>query len=292
MDEAPTNQPSALLEALRAADAALPEALSTFDGIAASHDAKPDFQEWSARLSDVCDAARLTYYFDVARRGPALARTVSARFSTLAEALGARVPRVFQETLDEHAEDPAILQLVLGVDERLDGMRRVKVYAVLRDAAPELVAALLGAAGVAHSAAFEAEKVYIAGFDFGDGGVLDAKLYYRLERARLGRAVANLDGVRDLLAATRYVVLQRCTRSSRSQIYLHADNADAIQRHLDARAVDGSPAATLAQRHAAAARGLARGRLEPWIVSFLLEGHRLRRDASTIYFHHVGVDAS
>jgi hypothetical protein len=121
---------------------------------------------------------------------------------------------------------------------------------------------------------------------------MDAKLYYKLDQARLGRVVANLDDVRELLDGTRYVVLQRCTRSDRSQIYLHATNANVVQRHLETRAAGASPAADLVRRHAAAAAHLSRGRLEPWIVSFALDGPRLRHDASTIYFHHVGLDAA
>jgi hypothetical protein len=293
MKEAPGNRPSELFEALRAAHPSMPEALSTFDAVVGAASPAPDFFEWSARVSAaVCESGRLTYYFDVARRGEGVARAALARFSALAEVLGARVSPTFAQALGMSARDPAVLQLVLGVDERLDRSRRVKAYAVLREAAPELVRSLLEASGVAPSESQEAAKVYILGFDFDASGLVDAKLYYRLDPARLGRVVANLASVGPLLRETRDVVLLRCVRTGRSQIYLHATSASAVGRHLAARAIEQSAASALAERHAAAASRLARGRLEPWIVSFALDGHRLRHDESTIYFHHVGLDAT
>ena len=79
-------------------------------------------------------------------------------------------------------------------------------------------------------------KVYILGIDVDRAGLADVKLYFRLDRALLPRAVENAGALADLLAGTRLVVLQQCLlRPERRQIYLHATNADVLTRWIDRR---------------------------------------------------------
>lgn len=278
-----------LLEGLRAADPALPAALSEFDRIAGAASPAPDFVEWSAHFGvGACDAARLTYYFDAGAHGDAGLRAAGERFVALSRALSVELPRA---VLDAYAAlVPAaeeVLQVVLGIDERAEG-RRLKLYVVLRDAAPALVDGLLDAVAAGRGAELDPSKVYILGLDFCGAGLADAKLYFRLDRARLRRSVANLRDVAELFSATREVVLQRCLLRDRSQLYLHADNPAAIGRYLLRRG--DAPAAELVRRHDQVARALPRGRLEPWIVSFGYRDHRLLLDEGNVYFHLHGAD--
>ncbi len=276
--------------ALRAADPAAPEALAIFDRIAGAAHPTPDFIEWSAQLTGACDAARLTYYFDAARQGEAGLRAVGGRFAALGDALGAAVPPALLEAFSALVPGRReVQQLVLGLDDRPGGARRVKLYVVLQEAAEGLVDGLIAAAGARRPEALDAAKVYILGLDCGAAGISDAKLYFRLDRARLGRVVSNLREVSDLVKGTREVVLQRCLLSDRSQIYLHATDAHTIAGYLARRAWGDAATAQLNARHRAAAAHLAHGRLEPWIISFGLRDHQLQWDASNVYYHHTGV---
>jgi hypothetical protein len=277
-----------LVSALSASDPAMPEALAVFDAIAGAPDPAPDSIEWSARLTGACDAARLTYYFDVAAHGAACARAAAGRFSALAAALDVTVPTGLMDTFAASVpEGREVLQVVLGFDGGVPARRRLKLYVVLRDAAPTIVDAMVAAAGARRPESLDPAKVYILGTDFGQGGLVDAKLYFRLDRQRLPGIVSNLDLARDVVDATRDVVLQRCLVSDRTQIYLHASNPRTIARHLARRASEDEAAAALCARHASVGRRLARGRLEPWIISFELRERRLCPDARNVYYHHV-----
>lgn len=278
-----------LMDALRSAAPGVPGALVEFDRIAGAPGPEPDFLEWSAHVGRGCEASRLTYYFDAGRHGGAGVRAAGERFEALAAAfsvaLPVALPGVFAEEVPRRGE---VQQVVLGIDERPAG-RRVKLYLVLQGAAPELVDRLLVAVGASRGGDLDAAKVYILGLDFGAGGLSDAKLYFRLDRGRLGRSVANLGEIRELFAATREVVLQRCLVSDRSQLYLHADNPVAIGRYLRGRADGG--AVELCARHEAVVRGLSRGRLEPWIISFAYRQHRLHLGEGNVYYHLHGAEA-
>jgi hypothetical protein len=162
---------------------------------------------------------------------------------------------------------------------------------VLREAAPGLIEELLGAAGYREAKGVDLAKVYILGLDVGAGGMEDAKLYVRLDRRQLGRVVENLRTVGELLVATREVVFQRCLKDDRSQVYLHMDNPSSIGRYLQQRAVIDGDAARLVDHHAGAQRGLSRGRLEPWIISFPYRDRRLLVGVSNVYFHLVDAEA-
>ena len=267
-----------LLAALRGALGALPPALGTFDALA-GEGPTPDFFEWSARISSDLETARLTYYFDAEKHSAEALATVGDRFAVLAEALGVKLPppllAVYREEVPGNS---ALLQVVLGIDGRTDGLR-LKLYVIMKAAAPALVDALLGAVSCVRPPSLDASRVYILGLDFGGEGLLDAKLYYRLEIARLPRVVANLAEVGDLYRATREVVLQRCLLNDRSQLYLHATDERAIARYLERRT--GRATARLLEVQ----RSLGEARIAPWIISFAFRDHRLQLGESNVYFH-------
>jgi hypothetical protein len=281
-----------LLDALRAADPPPPPALQEFARIAGAPDPSPDFHEWSVRIGGGYQAARLTYYFDAGRHDAREIRSALGRFAELAAALGVVPPAALVESSVRDVPGRGeVLQVVLGIDERPGGGRRVKLYLVLREAAPGLIEGLLGAAGHPDARGVDLAKVYILGLDVGSAGVEDAKLYLRLDRGRLGQVVENLREVSDLYAATREVVFQRCLRGDRSQVYLHMDNPSSIGHYLARRARIDGDAARLLGHHAGVLRGLTRGRLEPWIISFAYRQRRLLSGVGNVYYHLVGVGA-
>jgi hypothetical protein len=102
--------------------------------------------------------------------------------------------------------------------------------------------------------------------------------------------VANLREVGGLAKATREVVFQRCLRSGRSQVYLHADNPLSIGQYLARRAPGDEGARRLLAHHEAVQKKLQRGRLEPWIISFSYRDHRLVTGEGNVYFHLLGTD--
>lgn len=279
-------RPVSLVEALLVADPTMPTSLAEFDRIAGAPSPAPDFLEWSARLEADCFPARLTYYFDVARHGAASARAAGDRLAAVGAALDVAVPRSLTDALRAHAADRTeVLQVVLGLDERPAHDRRAKLYVIFRGAAPDLVDLLVEAAGSARPAALDPERVYILGFDFDARGLVDAKLYYRLDAARLTRIVANAADVRELLAHTHDLVLQRCVASERTQLYLHSANASVFARWLATRAGADPATARLMEIRAAVDATLRPARLEPRIVSFVLRDRRLRVDAGNVYYH-------
>lgn len=276
---------SDLVGALEATYHAQSDALSLFAAIAGEDCPGPDFLEWSAVVSSRCEARRLTYYFDFHRHGVDVMRSLGGRFSRLAAALRVTVPAKLVPAFEARiGVEVGVQQVVLGVDDRA-GSRRVKLYLVLSRAAPSLVDAMLASVDVARPTGFDGERVYILGLECDTGGLADAKLYCRLDPTRLGRVVKNLRAVADLLPETREVVWQRCLRRDREQLYFHVSRSSALLAHLTRRAAESSAARELLADHAAVGSHLTTGRLEPWIVSYPLQGHRLAFETSNVYFH-------
>ena len=271
-----------LVAALRRASPESPKTLEVFDRIAGAECPRPDFLEWSARIGEALQTERLTYYFDAEKHSADELANVGDRFVALAAALDMKVPPTLATTyaaLVPRAE--TLLQAVLGIDAAAP--MRVKLYLIMRGPAPDLVDGMLAAVGAVRPSSLDAARVYILGLDFGAEGLADAKLYYRLDVARLPRVVANLGEVREVYEATREVVLQRCLLADRSQIYLHADNDSAITKYL-AR----SDATRQLITHARSVNvELAPQRIAPWIISFAFRDHRLVLDTSNVYFHLV-----
>lgn len=272
---------SELLEALRAADPAMPRALASFDGLAATPDLRPDLFEHSVRLAAGPAPTRLTYYFDVHRRGAAIAREVGARFVALAGELRLVVPAALAEfALGRVPGDEAVLQAVLGVDASPAGVR-AKYYVVFREDPAATVRALVGALGLTLVGGAAPEKVYILGCDVDAGGLADVKLYFRLERPRVGAILANGAEVADVLANGREVVLQQCTlRPERRQLYLHVGRAATLTDWMERAGFGGA----LAHASRLDAR-LGGPRVEPWIVGFPYARGRIVASAPTVYFH-------
>lgn len=272
-----------LLEALRAADPRMPAELAVFDRIAASGEPAPDFFEYSVRLGSSFAPSRLTYYFDVHRRGAAVAREAGARFTRLVAELGLAVPRALSSFVT--SEGPAsseVLQVVLGIDTSLGPQGvRAKYYLVFRDNPGRQVRELLATLELAPAGDADPDKVYIVGCDVSAAGLDDVKLYFRLDRTLVPRLVENAGEVADLLGASRDVVFQQCTRRpGRRQLYLHVSRSGILQDWLARRGL----AATLEHAGRIDAH-LAAGRVEPWIVAFSYEDRRLAIDAPTVYFH-------
>jgi hypothetical protein len=279
------------MEAIGAADPAAPEALFTFDRLAAASPPLPDFVETSARLSgSSISPHRLTYYFDTGRRGAEVARAAGLRFSAICEALGvAAPPSLLSFAAEEIPGRPEILQVVLGIDAPEDlSRRRAKVYLIFRGASGPLVRralSLLDAPSPPPSA--DLDKVYIVGIDLTAAGLDEVKLYVRLDQERLGRVVTNLATIPDLLAGTRYAVFQQClVRPERRQLYLHATSSAILATFLERRARGGhiAAAALLARQAAINAARPALG-LAPWIISFGYREGRIELEASNVYFH-------
>jgi hypothetical protein len=279
---------STLFAALSAADPSTPRALERFDAITAGAAPEPDFFEHSARFGPRFEPHRLTYYFDVARRGSDVARVAGERFLRLGEELGLSLSNPLVELVrDELPRRDEILQVVLGVEApREPAALRAKYYLVFRESPPAVVQRVIEALGAPNPPpGADPAKVYILGIDVDRAGLADVKLYFRLDRALLPRAVENAGALADLLAGTRLVVLQQCLlRPERRQIYLHATNADVLTRWIDRR--PGTAAiASLRERHASLRGALAGHRLEPWILSFAFANRRADLDAGNIYFH-------
>jgi hypothetical protein len=272
-----------LFEALRAADSRIPTTLEAFDRIVASGETLPDFYEHSVRLADRSAFYRLTYYFDVHRRGADVAREAGSRFVELSGELGCPLPAALSAFVraDARAADE-VLQVVLGIDATADeASTRCKYYLVFRDAPRSCVTELLGALGLTAAAGADPGNVYILGVDVTPAGLDDLKLYFRLESRLVPKLIDNLPDVADLLAGSRDVVFQQCTRRpERRRLYLHARNTALLSEWLASRGFDD----TLERARAINAR-LSGGRIEPWIVAFSYDRRRLDVEAGTVYFH-------
>ncbi|MCS6899088.1 MAG: hypothetical protein RMJ98_05385 [Myxococcales bacterium] len=279
-----------LLKALEAADPPAPQALHDFSRVVGAPNPAPDFLEWSVRIGAGYQAARLTYYFDVARCGGVKVGAVLERFAKVAMALVGALPEPLLTAMQIIGGRREVLQIVVGIDERPGQERRVKLYLVLQEAAPELIESLLGAVGYQEVRGMDLAKVYILGLDVSASGVEDAKLYVRLDRKRLGQVVENLPEVGELWVATREVVFQRCLKRDRSQVYLHMDNPSSLVHYLMRRSWVDREAARLVDHHARVQQGLGRGRLEPWIISFGYRHRKLLLGGSNVYFHWVGAE--
>jgi hypothetical protein len=274
-----------LLEALRADDPDMPPALEVFDRIAASVDPRPDFYEHSVRIGGRSCPHRLTYYFDVHRRGPHVAREAGMRFVRLAAELGMSIPpRLRAFVLSDASSGDEVLQVVLGIEAPRDGTgARAKYYLVFRDNPGRLVRELMSAVELTPAGGADPDRVYIVGCDLTDAGVDDIKLYFRLERGRVAALLEDPGQVRELLAASRDVVFQQCTRRpARRQLYLHARSGAFLEQWLAAHGFE-----EVLGRARAANAHLGVSRLEPWIVSFAYDRRRLDLGASNVYFHLV-----
>lgn len=272
-----------LFEAVRGADAGAPAALETFDWIVASREPRPDFYEYSVRVAERVSPHRFTYYFDTYRRGGGVAREAGERFVELAGALGLALPSALSEFVRSDAPcGSEVLQVVLGVDAAVDGTRtRGKYYLVFRDNPAQCVSQLLRMAGLTPPRGTDPGKVYIVGIDVMAAGVDDVKLYFRLEPSLLGRVIDNAAELGDLLAATRDVVFQQCTRRpDRRQVYLHARSSASLSEWL-ARNRLGEPL----ERARLINAKLQGSRIDPWIVSFSHGQRRVDVGASNVYFH-------
>jgi hypothetical protein len=274
-----------LLEALRATDPDMPPAMVVFDRVVASGEPRPDFYEYSVRFGERFSPHRLTFYFDVHRRGPQVAREAGARFVRLVGELGLSIPpRLRAFVLSDASSGDEVLQVVLGIEVPRDGTSaRAKYYLVFRDNPGRRVRELMGALELAPAGGADPDRVYIVGCDLTDAGVEDIKLYFRLELGRVAALLEDPGQVRDLLAASRDVVFQQCSRRpARRQLYLHARSGEFLQRWLVAHGFE-----EVLGRVRTANVHLGASRLEPWIVSFAYDRRRLDLSACNVYFHLV-----
>jgi hypothetical protein len=272
-----------LLEALRAADPHMPPALEVFDRTVAAVEPRPDFHEYSVRVGDRASPHRLTYYFDVHRRGSTVADEAGARFVRLTEELGLPLPLHLRELVSSHAPSgDEVLQVVLGIEAPPDGTSvRAKYYLVFRSNPGQTVSALLAAAHLAPVAGSDPQKVYIVGCDVTEAGLDDIKLYFRLEPRRVSGLLDDPGEVTDLLAAGHEIVFQQCTRRpTRRQMYVHARSSTSLAQWLATHGFgDALGSAGAINEH------LNGSHLDPWIVSFAYDERRLDLGAGNVYFH-------
>jgi hypothetical protein len=273
---------SELLDALRVADSEVPSALETFDRVATRDDARPDFFEHSMRV-DGSSPYRLTYYFDVHRRGKDVARMAGARFVELSRELGAALPPALEAFVGSDATSgPEVLQVVLGVDAPSGGaLVRCKYYLVFRGDPGDSLASLLAALALETPAKADLHRGYIVGIDVTAAGVEDVKLYFRLDRTAVPRAFDAPPAIAALVAESRDVVLQQCIRRpERRQAYMHASSTEKLASWL-AKHESGESA----RRATAINAALHGARLKPWIVSFACTGRRLAASQGAVYYH-------
>ncbi len=272
-----------LLEAMRAADRGVPAELEVFDRVAATGEPRPDFFELSVRAGGAFVPNRLTYYFDVHRRGAAVAREAGARFVRLAAELGVTLPAALLSFVSSDApgEGP-VLQVVLGIEAPSAGQSvRAKYYLVFRDNPGRRVRELLASLELEPTGGSDPDKVYILGCDATPAGLEDVKLYFRLQGAVVPKLVENVGEVADLLRGSRDVVFQQCTRRpARRQLYLHVSDTAVLTEWLARRGLDA--ALGRARRINERLRGL---RVDPWIVSWPYEGRRVTVESPTLYLH-------
>jgi hypothetical protein len=271
-----------LFDALSSADASVPASLETFDAAVGSAPAPPDFYEYSMRVGDAASPYRLTYYFDVHRRGERVAHEAGARFVRLCTELALPLPTALREFVSSSAlAGKEVLQAVVGVEAGFERIpTRAKFYLVFQDRPADCVKHLLRAADLTSAVRAEPDKVCIVGVDVTARGWDDVKLYYRLEPGSIASVVEVGPDLAPLVAESREVILQQCTRhAERRQIYFHTRNSEHARRWLEARF--GSM--TLRAR---AIEGKLRGsRFEPRILSFPLHRHRIDLRTACGYFH-------
>ncbi|MBK7859922.1 MAG: hypothetical protein IPJ65_15115 [Archangiaceae bacterium] len=276
---------SPLLSGLRAAGP-VPAAVETFDRLFGGPELGCDDFEHSMHAGAQLDVWRLTYYFDVARRGDRLGHDVGRAFVRLCAELGvplnAALEQLFTVKLPRREE---VLQVVTGVDGDAAGGRGAvaKYYAVFRRDAEASVREVLEAAAIdALPPNVDLSRVYILGVELDRTGVADVKLYYQLERERLPRVVANFAELAPLMASTRSVVFQQCLKApQKRQLYLHFDSHRALGAWVEQR-----PALKpMLARGAEVSRGLTGAELQPWIIAFRMSGPRVELDRSNLYFH-------
>lgn len=279
---------SPLFAALRKSDPYVPDTLAHFDRSFCASDAAPDFFEWSAHVGEAVCPHRLTYYFDTHRHGASRARVVGERFVTFARALDAPVPDALATTFrgDVPAAD-ALLQIVVGIDERPAEARRIKYYLVFRDEPTRIVRQIFDAVGLSvPEAPLDIRRTYILGIDFVSGGVDDVKLYFRLDRQLLARVVDNVTDFDPLLLGCRDVVFQQCVRRpERRQIYLHATHDRVIAPWLVAQAPQRPALANLLERTERVRQKLEPVGIAPWILSCVYRNRRMDASTMNVYFH-------
>lgn len=268
---------------MRAAVPATSPALEAFDRIAAEDPVSPDFVEHSVGRAAGASSDRLTYYFDVDRRGREVLALVGERFARLCGALGVTLPEPLRAALvDAVPQHPEVLQAVLGID---GGTRevalRVKHYLVLRGPGTTLVGALLAACGEAPPDGAALDRTYIVGVDVSAHGVDDVKLYFRLDPKRLPASFENASDIADVLGGCREIVFQQCCRRrERRQLYLHVSNPSVLEAWLAAHG--GAACLAHARR---VSEHLPGQTLAPWIASIACHGRRLALDEGHVYFH-------
>ncbi len=277
---------SAIVAAMRRLDGGVPEAIEAFDA-AFGGALKPDDHEHSMRVDGAdLDASRLTWYFDVARRGSALTAELSAAFARLCDQLElplSAAVRTWLTTRLPRSDD--VLQLVEGIDagDRARGVV-LRKYLVFRRDPEDCVREVLEAAGVRQLPAnVDPRRVSILGLEVDRTGVADVKLYFELERERLPRVMANFAELGPVLPGqVRSVMFQHCCkRPERQQLYLHGDGPSGLLQWLEQR-----PAfAQLVKRRAAMDAELKSDRLEPWIIAFPFRAGRADLDRGNVYFH-------
>ena len=272
---------SQLLEALRGVEPRLPAALDVFDSVVVTGRDDPDFYEHSVRVGDAPGPFRLTYYFDVHRRGPAVAREAGARFLRFSADLGIPLPPALGAFVSSDAATrDEVKQVVLGIDAPPGGELRAKYYLVFRRSPGSTVRELLRSLALAPAAGADPDKVVIVGCDATAAGLDDVKLYFRVEPRKVPAMLDDASEIAGLLTDSHEAVYQQCTlRPSRRQLYLHA-RSPALRQWLG---VHGFTEAL------GRARGidahLQGARLEPRIVSFAYDSRRLALGNANVYFH-------
>lgn len=276
---------SPLLAALRSARADVPDDLARFDAAVRAGARGPSFEEYSARIGDALAPWRETLYFDLA--DPGAAAVADDRLLAAAEALAIPLPPRLVDLLRARASaGPEVLQVVVGYDAGAAAApARLKYYLVFRAAAAATVERLrLAVAAPPLPGALDPSTTYIVGVDFTRAGLHDFKVYVRLDPARLGAAIGNLDRFAALRRGSRYLVFQRCTITGGAQVYFHVDAAAVLEAELARRAAT-QPAAAALCAQVAAMNAASPGRWRPWIASFPFVAGRLAGAPVNVYFH-------
>lgn len=283
--------PSALLRSLLGARPDAPAGLRRFDAEVRAGARGPSFEEYSARIGEGLGPWRETCYFDVDE--PGAGEVAHERLLAVAAALGVALPAKFVARIRAGATlGPEVLQVVLGYDEG-GAATRLKYYLVFRagsDALVERVRAAVDAPPL--PAELAPSSVYILGLDFAPQGLVDFKIYVRLDMRRAQAAIRNLDAYAGLWRGCRSLVYQRCLVGGGRQVYFHATAAGVIEGELEQRARREPAAAALIEQLGAMNRTLGRTRWRPWIASYPLEAGLLRPAPSNVYFHLEEDDAA
>ena len=280
-----------LLAALERADlwGPAPEAVRRFDACVAldgepAWGPPPNFCESSPQLAgERVHAWRVTHYFDVAGRSLERRLNVAARLSACADALSIPVPDALAQLLANPAPEPALRQLCLGLDARLDpAQTRLKLYAILEGDAAAHTRALCSALAISPPESARLELTHIVGVDLDRAGLRDVKLYYAMPPNKVTRTLKQPWLAVPLLRGCRRVVYQRSLIMPGKQSYhFHAHAPRVLWAEL-LRLREQAPATAELERRreAFAAAGLA-----PWILAHPFAAGELERRVSSVYLH-------